>query len=1296
MAVTGLFAGSASAVLTRNPEPFSPLTGAASGVTLNPNGLFGVAVDESTGNVFVNDGPRPGAGVVILGEEGAAPVGLAAPYVVPGTSEFFEGNAPSFVAFDNSASSPAKGTLYVYDQSSEIHKYVRNSSTEQYEELAGQGIPLAGCGRFSQGGGGLDADGDIYFACYEKDEIDVFSPSGALLKRVDLAGTALQGAVSSGIAVDAAGDIFFVQYPGGSVYEIPVNGIGEYEPEGISRAISAAEARGIAYEPAANELLVSHANELGRGGSEVTEYDASSFERLGAYGFERSAGASEFSGLAINLKSERVYAVNSSALQVWVFGPDVIVPTLSAFAPTNVTGSKATLNGAVNPEGVAIIGCQFEYGETEEYEASVPCEQPVPGDSEPHPVSATISGLKQNGTLYHYRLVAENGNGSEESTDRTFVTGTTIATEPATGIDIEAATLHGVVSPEGSPYTECVFEWGLATGAVYEHTTPCNPPATSIEPNFAAHPVSASLTGLEGNSTYKFRLAATNNSTPRTGEVLTFTTPGPPQISTVRARNATQTSVSLEAAIDPSGFTTSYRFEWGAGEGYGHEIPAEFEPTIGNGREPIRVTAKVSGLAAATVYHYRVVATNTARGATTTASSDHWLETLNSCGLPDGRCLEMVSPNQPGSLALPGEATSALEINFQASRDPGSINYESEPGLPANNHGSEVIYTASRGSSGWSAAQTSPDIIEPNQNGASAIPSFIEGFAPDLSCGLIKSNQQLTAQPAAKLTTEAGGVNLYRRNSDGSYTLITSLVPEVLGANDFVPVGMSKDCSRIFFTTSAHYPGVSAVSGSVLYEWNEGDLQAVDTAPGISGEEEVKAKPAAFNAVSQDGGVVFFTGERLVGGNPAEVGTEAVFARIDGDYTVDVSLSQTATPDEGATYQGASADGSRVYFVANAGLTAESSTEGTDLYEYDLVTEELTDITVSHEPGGAQAGGVFNSSTRIALVGAADDGSRVYFIAEGRLQPGHGPTLAENKAAGTISLYDYAPASGNAHFIAAIDGNQYKLEPLVILGAGTHTTSRVSPDGRYLLFQSATNLTNYVSGGGNEAYLYDAAGGEDRLTCVSCRQDGQHTVFAGSEHLVRFSSAARPKLQAFPLSLVERDGEPLVFFASRDKLAEGGVEGEENIYEWAHSQVFAISTEGPAGTSAAQTTLDPLRFVGASADGTDLYFTNSAALNWEDPEALRAVWDARVGGGFAPDPAPVVCQATQEGSCQGAATPEPATPAANSSTFTGPGNVKAKPSKTKKHKKKQKGKKHKKAAKHRKTRNANTNRRAGK
>ena len=95
---------------------------------------------------------------------------------------------------------------------------------------------------------------------------------------------------------------------------------------------------------------------------------------------------------------------------------------MTAGEPTDVTREAASLSGTVDPRGVAVSACEFEYGLTDEfgngpYNHSVPCEQ-TPGEigagSSPVAVSAQLEGLEP-GELYHFRLVATNANGAGEA-----------------------------------------------------------------------------------------------------------------------------------------------------------------------------------------------------------------------------------------------------------------------------------------------------------------------------------------------------------------------------------------------------------------------------------------------------------------------------------------------------------------------------------------------------------------------------------------------------------------------------------------------------------------------------------------------------------------------------------------------------------------------------------------------------------------------------------------------------------------------------------------------------------------
>jgi hypothetical protein len=86
--------------------------------------------------------------------------------------------------------------------------------------------------------------------------------------------------------------------------------------------------------------------------------------------------------------------------------------------------------------------------------------------------------------------------------------------------------------------------------------------------------------------------------------------PGPPpQATTSGATSVSQTAATLAGIVNPKGSETTYRFEYGETTAYGKTVPAS-EPSAGSGESDVEVNQGISGLAAATIYHFRIVATN--------------------------------------------------------------------------------------------------------------------------------------------------------------------------------------------------------------------------------------------------------------------------------------------------------------------------------------------------------------------------------------------------------------------------------------------------------------------------------------------------------------------------------------------------------------------------------------------------------------------------------------------------------------------------------------------------------------
>ena len=298
-------------------------------------------------------------------------------------------------------------------------------------------------------------------------------------------------------------------------------------------------------------------------------------------------------------------------------------PTV-AICPAFANRTEAALCAKVNPNGGEVSECKFEYGPTNSYGSSVPCE-PKPGSgTNPIEVEGEISGLTVN-TTYHYRIVATNPGGTTKGTDETFKTlpnPPTVVTGSASPFAQTTATLNGTVNPNGAEVTECKLEWGTTNS--YGSTQPCSPaPGSGTSPVA----VSAAITGLAPNTTYRFRVVATNAGGVGEGSEGVFKTlPNPPTVVTKAATSVKSTTATATATVNPnSGEVSKCEFEYGTSISYGQTASCAALP--GGGSSPVEVTAALSGLTANTTYHYRISATN-AGG--TSKGSDETFKTLPS------------------------------------------------------------------------------------------------------------------------------------------------------------------------------------------------------------------------------------------------------------------------------------------------------------------------------------------------------------------------------------------------------------------------------------------------------------------------------------------------------------------------------------------------------------------------------------------------------------------------------------------------------------------------------------------
>jgi uncharacterized protein YegP (UPF0339 family) len=953
---------------------------------------------------------------------------------------------------------------------------------------------------------------------------------------------------------------------------------------------------------------------------QIAEYDSTG-NLVDTFG---SGRLSYVLGLAVRGSSGEIYADSTGDGVVDVFGPDVVIPDVTTGQATGVQQFFATLNGTVGPAGGGNVeSCQFEYGTTTSYGQTAPCSPTTPYASATN-VSASLSALQPE-TTYHFRLKASNSNGIVSyGSEQTFTTLTAVVTGQATKVTATSATLNGTVNPDGTTITGCHFEYGETTS--YGHSQPCASTPSGSSPVA----VSAGITGLAENTTYHFRLVAANSGGSYAGSDVTFTTLSPPVVDAAYTSNLTESSVDLNAEINPKGFDSTYHFEWGTSTGYGNSVPVP-DADIGSGTSDVPVSQHVSGLSANTTYHWRVVATNSIG---TTEGQDHTfvyqtttssgvgcpneqlrVENALSLSLPDCRAYEQVSPVEKNNSDV--NNAFAGSVNQQTSVDGERVFYESNGAFPGSLEGNSLSqYLASRGPSGWSTRAVGLPLTANHVPGGEGV-DYSLPLSPDLSTGVLKQ-----AEPALAAGAPGPGIwNLYVGHlAAGSYQPVTNTTPPNRSGLSFEAFfqGASTDFSHVIFwandalTPEAPYPALN------LYEWVEGQLHLVGLIPtsgtSCTGAECTPADgsqaggravtgggtPVPTHAISADGSRIVFS---------VAEGFEHIYDRLNGTTTVDVSASQR-TPSAGnptATYHDASVDGSHVLFTSPGALTNDAVVgSGVNLYDYDVETGRLSDLTAANE---VEVQG---------LAGISEDASHVYFVADGVLAT-NSNSQSDTAIAGKPNLYLWN--GGQTTFIATLGG-----EDVHDWGEPLEQAARVTPDGAHLAFDSVASPTGYDNTDANtgepdtETYLYDAAA--NRLICASCNPSGARPIGPSELHWTESTLYVLRNLTA--------DGSRL-FFTSRDALLPGATNGLFNVYEWeadgSGSCQSSADNSGCLYLISSGSGSSNSYFADASASGNDVFFETATSLVGQDEDSFADLYDARVGGGFVSQDKPVVAPA---------------------------------------------------------------------
>ncbi len=220
----------------------------------------------------------------------------------------------------------------------------------------------------------------------------------------------------------------------------------------------------------------------------------------------------------------RLRGVTSAGLTV--YGNDLTITSEGPGAAqaltlpaTFIASYTATLNGSVYAACNSTT-VTFEYGLTDSYGSTITADQSPVSGSTWEAVSAPVGGLEIN-TVYHYRVVASNSEGTVYGADQVFETGAAppdVITYPASNIGNFSARLNGSADANNQNST-ITFEYGLNTS--YGSIVSAVP---GIVTGDVPTVVYADIAGLAYNTTYHFRIVGQNPAGTNYGSDQFFTT----------------------------------------------------------------------------------------------------------------------------------------------------------------------------------------------------------------------------------------------------------------------------------------------------------------------------------------------------------------------------------------------------------------------------------------------------------------------------------------------------------------------------------------------------------------------------------------------------------------------------------------------------------------------------------------------------------------------------------------------------------------------------------------------------
>jgi hypothetical protein len=556
---------------------------------------------------------------------------------------------------------------------------------------------------------------------------------------------------------------------------------------------------------------------------------------------------------------------------------------------------------------------------------------------------------------------------------------------------------------------------------------------------------------------------------------------GEPQIGPTWTAAVGTTTAGLRAEVNPNGLATTCQFEYGPTAAYGNTVPCSKD--LGSGSSPVTVLSlALVGLSPDTAYHYRVDATNTAG---TAQSVDRLFFTeafATGTTLLDQRGWEMVSPLEKNGGEVQGSGQSFGGGVIQAASDGSALTFSSTSSFGGGAQGAPPVsqYVSRRQTGGWTTENVSP-ATSSGAFGAEPDGAPFQLFSSDLARALL-----LTERPCGDDSCPA---RYALRESAGGAVANSPAAPGLrfVGASPGLGQVVLSTCAALSADATEAPLGPGCDPGKPnLYRWSGGTPTLVNLLPAAIVGTPGAGLAAPAGAVSSDGNRVYWTlngnlyvredsvtkqvDEALGGGGTFQTaslsGSVAFFTKAGHLYRYEApagTLTDLTPAGEVQGVLGASADGSRVYYLGAAGLFLRDGTVPTKI------------------AAGADASN-YPPATGTARV--TPDGAHLAFLSKASLTGYDNRDSVSGEPQTEVFLYD--AGSGGLTCASCNPTGERPVGASTIPGATvngksaaatrTYKPRSLSDDGRRLFFDSGDQLAVADTGKRPDVYEWEAGG----------------------------------------------------------------------------------------------------------------------------------------------------------------------------------------------------------------------------